>query len=128
MNKYLKFKILETTLILTCFTCFWLFSAAASTYEYDSVNRLIRLVYDANTSVEYAYDAAGNMTRKLVIQPPNPDTDLSGIVNFIDLAELAENWLEPVDHRPGDLNRDDKVDIEDLKIMADYWLEPGEPL
>jgi len=103
-------------------------NALAVVYEYDPLNQLIRLVHDENTSVEYTYDAAGNMTRKLVVQPPNPDTDLSGIVNFIDLARLAEDWLQPVDHKPGDLNRDDKVDIEDLKIMADYWLEPGEPL
>lgn len=103
-------------------------SLYASTYEYDRLNRLTRIVYDANTSIEYTYDAAGNMTRNLVIQPPNPDTDLSGTVDFIDYAKLAEDWLGTVDHELGDLNRDGKVDIHDLAIMADYWLQPGEPL
>jgi YD repeat-containing protein len=98
------------------------------TYTYDQVNRLTRVVYDANTSIEYTYDAAGNMTRKLVIQPPNPDIDHSGLVNFIDYAILAENWLQSGDHLPGDFNLDGKVNICDLAIMAEYWLKPGEPM
>jgi len=108
----------------------WCCYADAITYEYDSLNRLTRVVYDETTSIEYTYDAAGNRLRKLVIQPPNPDTDLSGTVDFIDYARLAEDWLKPVDHRKGDLdlNRDGIVDIYDLAIMADYWLDPGEPL
>ena len=106
----------------------WPSSANAARYEYDPLNRLTRVVYDENTSIEYSYDSVGNRTRRLVIEPPNPDINRSGKVNFADFAGLAENWLKPVDHKPGDLNRDGKVDIYDLSIMADYWLLPGEPL
>lgn len=107
---------------------FWPSSSNAAKYEYDPLNRLTRVVYDENTSIEYSYDSVGNRTRELVIEPPNPDINLSGRVNFIDLAGLAENWLTCGDHQPGDLNLDGTINIEDLSIMADYWLAPGEPL
>lgn len=35
--------------------------SSADTYEYDSLNRLIRVVYDDGKVVTYAYDAAGNV-------------------------------------------------------------------
>ena len=74
------------------------------------------------------YDAVGNRMRKLVVEPPNPDLNLSGMVNFGDVARLAQNWLDVGDHNKGDLNLDGTVDVRDLAILADYWLEPGEAL
>ena len=106
----------------------WPCTANAAKYEYDQLNRLTRVVYDENTSIEYTYDAVGNRTRRLVIEPPNPDINRSGKVNLADFAKLAESWLQPVDHKPADLNLDGVVDMTDLSIMADYWLKAGEPL
>jgi YD repeat-containing protein len=106
----------------------WPCSAYAARYEYDALNRLTRVLYNETTSIEYTYDAVGNRTRRLVIEPPNPDINLSGTVNLVDLAKLANKWLEEGDHQKGDLNRDGSVDINDLKILANYWLQSSEPL
>lgn len=35
--------------------------SSADTYEYDNLNRLIRIVYDDGKVVTYSYDAAGNV-------------------------------------------------------------------
>jgi len=126
MTKTAKITILLTLALVLI--GLWPCNVNAAKYEYDGLNRLVRVVYDENTSIEYTYDAVGNRLRKLVVEPPNPDINLSGKVNFIDLARLGENWLEEGDHIKGDLNLDGVVDIEDVAIIADYWLQPGEPL
>ena len=48
----------------------------------------------------------------------------SGVVDFIDFSELAEDWLREAPSLNGDLNYDGIVDIEDMAIMAEYWLIP----
>jgi YD repeat-containing protein len=35
-------------------------AAAATTYEYDSLGRLVRVVYDDGASISYTYDVNGN--------------------------------------------------------------------
>lgn len=35
--------------------------AQAETYQYDTVGRLTKVVYDDNTSITYTYDASGNI-------------------------------------------------------------------
>ena len=110
------------------FVGLWPCDTNAARYEYDALNRLTRVVYDENASIEYSYDSVGNRTRRLVIAPPNPDLNLSGRVNFADLAKLAENWLDAGDHKKGDLNLDGVVDIKDIAVIAAYWLDAGEPL
>ncbi|HEY4760229.1 MAG TPA: hypothetical protein VIH42_06595 [Thermoguttaceae bacterium] len=117
-----------TKIILLVFVGLWPCNTNAAKYEYDPLNRLIRAVYDENTSIEYSYDSVGNRTRELVIAPPNPDLNLNGRVNFADLAELAENWLDAGDHKKGDLNLDGVVDTKDIAVIAAYWLDAGEPL
>lgn len=64
-----------------------------TTYEYDSLGRLIRVIYDSGSEVEYHYDAAGNRTQHVVSiiedQPVNDSVPTLGTGNnLIDLS----NW------------------------------------
>jgi YD repeat-containing protein len=40
--------------------------AGTAQYTYDSLNRLIQVVYDNGATIVYTYDAAGNCTSKQV--------------------------------------------------------------
>jgi hypothetical protein len=57
----------------------WLFilamNATAATYEYDSLNRLTLVRYDATNMIYYAYDTVGNRTSRVRIGPDNPNLD-----------------------------------------------------
>jgi len=50
--------------------------------------------------------------------------DLSGdhFVNFLDYAILSNDWLKTDPNLPGDINRDNSVDPNDLRILAENWL------
>jgi len=58
---------------------FWLvifvMNAGAATYEYDSLNRLTLVRYDATNMIYYAYDTVGNRTSMVRIGPDNPNLD-----------------------------------------------------
>jgi hypothetical protein len=43
-------------------------------------------------------------------------------VEFEDFARFAELWLYQGSGLPADLDDDDDVDIDDLKLFVDYWL------
>ena len=61
-------------------------------------------------------------TDPLVIKPG--DADLNGVVNEIDAAALAHNWLasgEEVTWGMGDFNGDKRVDDLDATLMAANW-------
>jgi len=108
----------------------WLSSAQAATYEYDPLNRLIRVVYNETTSIEYTYDAVGNRTRR--VSTLIADASVDGRVNFEDLAILALHWLEEGCIYPewcdrADIDWSSEVDVEDLAIFAQLWLEDMGP-
>jgi len=48
-------------------------------------------------------------------------------VNFEDLANFVDDWLESDIGLPGDLSGNDEVDFVDYSIFANYWLDycPG---
>ena len=56
---------------------------------------------------------------------PNPeDADLDdGVINLVDFALLAENWLKDEVVLLGDLNWNNRINLEDLSIMTSEWLE-----
>jgi hypothetical protein len=80
------------------------------------------------------------------LQPPDitsadiaPQPDGDGVTDFLDYATLANNWLVDCIENPtnpscvpklcpfnlaGDLNKDCRVDLEDLTILAIQWLQP----
>ena len=44
------------------------------------------------------------------------------IVEFDDFARFAEQWLYTGTGLPGDIDKDNDVDLTDLSRFADYWL------
>ena len=44
------------------------------------------------------------------------------IVEFGDFARFAEVWLKTGTGLPGDIDKDNDVDLTDLSRFADYWL------
>ncbi len=102
-------------------------NAATIQYEYDALNRLIRVTYDANTSIEYTYDAVGNRTQRVVIA--GPPTTLTGdfggansgppdgYVDYWDLFYFAQRWHT----RPDDNNWDPRCDLDKEDNYVDYW-------
>lgn len=51
------------------------------------------------------------------------DLSNDGIVDHVDLAGQAEEWLTSGDQQPGDLNRDGIINIKDFAALAKDWLE-----
>jgi len=54
--------------------------------------------------------------------PNCPDIDGLNPVGFEDYSLLMQNWHATGPNIPGDLNKDNIVDINDLAILTDYWL------
>lgn len=53
----------------------------------------------------------------------NPaNIDGIGVVNILDFALLAGDWMEASPSLAGDIYSDGTVDIMDLQLMAQYWL------
>ena len=48
-------------------------------------------------------------------------------VDMLDVRILAESWLAPPESS-ADLNGDDSIDMDDFTILADQWYETGIPL
>jgi len=51
-----------------------------------------------------------------------PDLNNDGIVNFVDFAYQAQDWLTTAPEQPGDQNRDGLVNKMDLALLAEEWL------
>ncbi len=49
------------------------------------------------------------------------DLTNDGIVDFVDLAQWAENWLSSDNEWPGDLDRNGIVDMVDFALIAQDW-------
>ncbi len=52
-----------------------------------------------------------------------PNLDSLNPVNFTDFSILADRWLLVDVNLAGDLNKDEIVDANDVKIFTDYWLD-----
>ncbi len=51
------------------------------------------------------------------------DLTNDGLVDLVDFAYQAADWLNSADQQPGDLNRDSLVDVFDLALLVEDWLE-----
>lgn len=61
-------------------------SATTIRYEYDALQRLVRVTYDNGTRISYSYDAAGNMVSRVgTLAPPQLSYTTAGL-------ELVVNW------------------------------------
>ena len=56
-------------------------------------------------------------------EPYCPNLIEPNTVNFGDFAVLADNWYESDVNIPGDLDLSGEVDVNDLQILSDYWLD-----
>jgi uncharacterized protein (TIGR03437 family) len=67
-------------------------SGATSTYSYDSLNRLARVVYPDGTTMTYTYDSAGNRLSQVISSPsvplPTVGVDRTGLT-FLAVAGQA---------------------------------------
>ena len=126
-----------------CFRPGWLLLACvfaaqppawAETYRYDVAGRLVEVVYDDGSSIQYAYDLNGNILQILPAGPAPPcgDVDGSGAVTEADAialrARLAGVGTLPAPERcnvigpstSADLNGDglrDDCDIADAVVL-----------
>jgi len=58
-----------------------------------------------------------------VCECSSANIDGIGPVDSEDLLILATDWLSEETGIPSDVNRDNKVDIEDFAQLAEHWLE-----
>ena len=70
------------------------FAAAGTvTYQYDNLNRIVRMEKSGDYVIEYAYDTSGNRTETITqVQGPVIDHDLDGDVDGEDLQIFATNF------------------------------------
>jgi hypothetical protein len=57
-----------------------------------------------------------------LLLPLPADFNLDYIVDYNDLLEICENWLQPVSGSDIDLFTDDFIDFRDFAIFAENWL------
>lgn len=120
---------IERTILVFVVMSLGLASGKANTtqYMYDNSYRLTKVVYDNGMQITYAYDEAGNRTRR--VSTLQADTSIDGTVNFEDFAILASRWLDEdcsyFDEwcEGADIDWSSEVDIEDLAFLAQQWLE-----
>ena len=53
----------------------------------------------------------------------NPDLSNDGFVNLLDLDVIADNWLESGVGIPSDIYDDQIVNMFDFSLLTKYWLE-----
>ncbi|MBN2209794.1 MAG: hypothetical protein JW709_00210, partial [Sedimentisphaerales bacterium] len=73
----------------------------------------------ANSFYTGSVDLDGNI--RAVDNPDTPDTGI-GLVTFLDMGAYEYGSLPPAGGILGDLNNDDKVNLEDFMLMAQNWL------
>ena len=92
----MKLKYLALFLTLTVLVCSGLSSQAFSgtvTYEYDHLNRIIKMENPGVFIIEYSYDAAGNRVQSNVsVQGTTFDTNGDGDVDGKDLLIFAADF------------------------------------
>ena len=87
-------KIIYTLNILILAAWISVTQAQATTYTYDDLNRLKTVTYDSGQTVEYNYDAAGNILTTL---SSVQDTDGDGVIDSLDTFPNDPNEWEDTD-------------------------------
>ena len=108
--------------VFCCLTCRVAMAQYTITYEYDELNRLVKVDYPNGQRVEYAYDALGNRISRTVSQ--------LGVIQTITLS-AGWNWIsvyvegdavaliQALENGLGDKG----ITIKDSDISTDYYGE-----
>ena len=100
----------------------------------ENANSIPELIFDNNDKPLIVYGALDECLNETVLKLAGTDlayfnpADLSddGKVNLADFAIFAQNWkldTQPEQEKlPGDMDRNNRVDIEDLKKFICFWL------
>ena len=82
--------------------------------------------YVSNPREDYDWIGGIFLVRVTSSLPPLPqniaDINGDGVVDYLDLAILTDQWLLPPGTPSADLNNDGIVNFEDYAIFAQYWL------
>ncbi|MFA6187124.1 MAG: SUMF1/EgtB/PvdO family nonheme iron enzyme [Phycisphaerae bacterium] len=92
-------------------------SYAAWSYELKSIIRTTLSPYDESSNI--GFRVASDMNT-VVINPADLTGD--GMVNYLDLAILVDQWLQPPGSPSADLNSDGIVNFVDFATFAENWL------
>lgn len=90
-----KLKILLGAVLFIAITTSTSLSVYADTYEYDELNRLIKVTYDSGEIIQYTYDSGGNIL-KITTNSSEPDKDYyqNQIKTFINDAKQKMDIYE----------------------------------
>ncbi|MBN1391607.1 MAG: S8 family serine peptidase [Sedimentisphaerales bacterium] len=99
-------------------------------FGYDPNDNLIKCDILLTVTGQYAVRVVNSSTGETAdyglafeLLPPLPgDFDLDYIVDYNDLAEIAEDWLSPASGSDVDLSGDGFIDFYDFAPFADNWL------
>jgi hypothetical protein len=97
---------------------------------FDPNDNLIKCDILLTDSGQYTLKVVNNSTDETAhygfafeLLPPLPaDFDLDYIVDYNDLRQIAENWLQPAAGSVADLFQDNFIDFRDFALFADNWL------
>lgn len=108
---------MRTAALLAATLLVWSLAAGAEHYRYDEAGRLTWVVYDDLSSIQYTYDANGNLVEIATTNAAVAgDADGDGDVDDDDVAEILAIVLaggEPYSPT-ADCNRDAKVSVADV--------------
>jgi len=105
-----------------------IFSKQANGFDPD--DNLIKCDILLTASGQYTLKVVNNSTGETAdyglafeLLPPLPgDFDLDYIVDYNDLRQITENWLQPAAGSDADLFQDDFIDFRDFALFAESWL------
>ena len=103
--------------------------AFSTTYTYDNLNRLKKVVYDNGITVTYSYDALGNRTSKKVTGSGTLRGDVNGdgAVNVSDITALVNMILGtiPKNEERADVDGNGTVNVSDVTDLINIILGIG---
>jgi hypothetical protein len=99
-------------------------------YGFDPNDNLIKCDILLTHSGQYTLRVVNNSTDETahygfayeLLPPLSADFDLDYIVDYNDLRRIAENWLQPAPGSDADLFKDNFIDFRDFALFAENWL------
>jgi hypothetical protein len=99
-------------------------------FGFDPNDNLIKCDILLTRSGQYTLRVVNNSTGETahyglafeLLPPLLGDFDLDYIVDYNDLRQIAENWLQPVSDFDADLFQDNFIDFRDFALLAENWL------